>query len=150
MIAVVVTGTPNVSAAVSNWPTDYDGNVTNWPDPFIVQVSNWPTAPKTPTRFVPFSALDVSSETTVWTPASGKKFRLMGYVVTQGTLTGDITLRDDTAGAVILVIPANTVGISQVNPPMGDGILSSTIDHVLTAEGESTETISGYVFGTED
>ena len=108
------------------------------------------TQPRTPTTFVPLSAVDISSEATVWTPAGGKKFRLLGYVITQGTLTGDVILRDDTAGTTILVIPAQTVGIAQVSPPLGDGILSATADHVLTAEGESTETISGYLFGVEE
>jgi hypothetical protein len=109
-----------------------------------VAVKNGPTVWKT------LSAVDISSEATIWTPASGKKFRLMGYVITQGTLTGNVTLKDDTAGTTILVIPAHTVGIAQVSPPMGEGILSSTADHVLTATGASTETISGYVFGTEE
>jgi hypothetical protein len=33
---------------------------------------------------------------------------------------------------------------------MGDGILSGATNRELTATGVSTETISGYVFGTEE
>ena len=106
--------------------------------------------PLIPNVFKPLSAVTITSETTIWTPAGGKKFRLMGFVITQGTVTGDITLRDDTAGSTILVIPANAVGQSSGYVPLGNGILSSTIDHVLTAQGASTETISGFVFGREE
>jgi hypothetical protein len=113
-----------------------------------VPVSGALTVP-TPDVFVPFSATVITTETTIWTPASGKKFRLMGYVISQGTLAGDVTLRDNTAGATILVIPANTVGVSQVSPPLGSGILSAVANNVLTAQGSATETISGYVFGVE-
>jgi hypothetical protein len=108
------------------------------------------TKPRTPTKFVTLSAVDISSEATVWAPASGKKFRLLGYVITQGTLTGNVTLKDNTAGTTILVIPAHTVGIAQVSPPLGDGILSAAANNVLTATGVNTETISGYIFGVEE
>jgi hypothetical protein len=102
-----------------------------------------------PNVFKSLSAVNISSETTIWTPAGGKKFRLMGFVITQGTLTGDITLRDDTAGTTILVIPATPVG-QPLSVSLGDGILSSTADHVLTATGVSTETISGFLLGREE
>lgn len=102
------------------------------------------------TVFKPLNAVTITSETTIWTPQNGKRFRLLGFVITQGTVTGNVTLRDNTAGITILIIPANTIGVALVSPPMGFGIPSVAVNNVLTATGASTETISGYVFGTEE
>lgn len=103
-----------------------------------------------PNIFKSLSTVTITAETTIWTPAAGKKFRLMGYAVTQGVVTGAITLRDGVAGIIILVIPQNTIGVVQISPPMGNGILSAAVNNVLTATGVATETITGYVFGTEE
>lgn len=105
--------------------------------------------PRSPSKFVNVNAT-ITSETTIWTPAAGKKFRLMGFVLTQGVATGTVTLKDNTAGTTILTIPANTIGVVVASPPMGNGILSGAANNVLTATGASTETITGFVFGTEE
>ena len=105
---------------------------------------------RTPVTFKSFSGTVITSETTIWTPAAGKKFRLMGFLITQGVATGAVTLKDNTAGTTILVIPQHTIGVALASPKMGNGILSAAANNVLTATGVSTETISGYVFGTEE
>lgn len=105
---------------------------------------------RTPNVFKQLSAVLITAETTIWTPAGGKKFRLMGFVIAQGVLTGAITLRDNTAGTIILTIPQNTVGVAFASPNMGNGILSAAANNVLTAQGVATETITGYFFGTEE
>jgi hypothetical protein len=102
----------------------------------------------TPTVFKPLSAVLITGETTIWTPTGGKKFRVMGFVITQTVLTGNVTIRDNTAGTTILVIPAAPVGQSQ-NISLGNGILSGAINNVLTAQGVATEVISGFVYGQE-
>ena len=107
-------------------------------------------AVRTPAVFKPLSAVVITSETTIWTPAAGKKFRLMGYAITSGVVAGAITLRDNTAGTTILVIPPNTIGVMQYSPAFGNGILSAAANNVLTAQGTATETITGYLFGTEE
>lgn len=103
-----------------------------------------------PTTFPSFSVVDITSETTLWTPASGKKFRLKGFVITQTVATGDITLRDGTGGSTILVVPATPLGQSLYVPLGAKGILSSTLNNPVTAQGASTETISGFLIGTEE
>lgn len=105
---------------------------------------------RSPTVFKSLNAVAVGSEVTIWTPASGKKFRIMGFVLTSGTAGGTVALKDNTAGTTILQIPLSTVGATVVSPPMGNGILSATANNVLTATGVATQTISGYVFGTEE
>jgi hypothetical protein len=102
------------------------------------------------TVFKPFNGTVVTSETTVWTPQPGKRFRLLGYTITQGVATGALTLKDGTGGATILTIPQHTVGVALQSQPMGFGIPSTTVNNPLTITGASTETITGYVFGTEE
>jgi hypothetical protein len=98
--------------------------------------------------FKSVAATVITNETTVWTPTSGKKFCLLGFVITQGVATGNITLRDNTAGATILTIPATPVG-QPLPVPLGAGIISAAANNVLTAQGVSTETISGFFYGIE-
>ena len=100
--------------------------------------------------FKTVSAEVITNETTVWDPAAGKKFRLLGWFLAQGVATGAITLRDNTAGSTILIIPQHTVGVGMAFRLPGNGYLSATADNVLTAQGASTETITGFFFGTEE
>ena len=97
-----------------------------------------------------FSALAITSEADVWVPTNGKRFRLLGFVITQGTLTGDIALKDGTGLATILTVPATVVGQALPFDLGGIGILSGAINRHLTATGTATETISGFVFGVEE
>lgn len=106
-------------------------------------------AQRTPKVFTTLSAVAVGSEATIWTPTSGKKFRLMGFVLDQGTATGAITFRDNTAGTTIFILGANTVGIP-ITVNLGNGILSAAANNVLTAQGVATETLTGTLFGTEE
>jgi hypothetical protein len=104
----------------------------------------------TPDVFVPFSALDISTEADVWVPTSGKAFRLLGFVITQNTLTGDILLNDGIGLATIFTVPATRVGQPLYIPLGATGILSGAVDRHLTATGGLTETISGCVWGCEE
>ena len=110
---------------------------------------NWSSV-RTPSVFKTLSAVVITSETAIWTPAAGKKFRLMGFCLTQGVLTGAVTIKDGTAGTTILIIPQTTIGVAFASPPMGNGILSAAADNVLTATGATAETLTGFVFGTEE
>jgi hypothetical protein len=105
--------------------------------------------PRTPNVFKTLSAVVITSETAIWTPASGKKFRLMGFMLAQGVATGAVTFKDNTAGTTILIMPQHTVGVGMV-VYLGNGILSAAANNVLTATGVSTETLTGFVFGTEE
>ena len=101
-----------------------------------------------PNVFKSFSGLAITAEATLWTPTGGKKFVLMGFVITQGTLTGDLTLTDGTGGSTILVVPATPVG-QPLAVPLGAGITSGAANRLLRAIGVATETISGFVYGQE-
>lgn len=107
------------------------------------------SAARSPLVFKSASATVITSETTVWTPAAGKKFRLMGFCLTQGVATGAVTLKDNTAGTTIFTVPQNTLGAA-LCVQLGNGILSAAANNVLTATGVSTETITGTFFGLEE
>lgn len=103
---------------------------------------------RTPNVFKAHDALAIATETTIWTPAAGKKFRLMRYHLIS-SVAGNIVLRDNTAGTIIAVIPSGAGG-SGVFVDLGNGILSAAANNVLTATGPATATLSGVVMGTEE
>lgn len=98
--------------------------------------------------FKTFQAVTITSETTIWTPTSGKKFRLMGWSLTL-SVAGYIIIRDNTAGTVIAVIPSGAGGAG--GPiQLGNGILSAAANNVLTAQGSAAGTLTGMVWGMEE
>ena len=104
---------------------------------------------RTPNVFKTISAVTITNETTIWTPASGKKFRVMGYVLSVGTAAGNLTIRDNTAGSTIFIIPKMPTDTPHhIN--LGNGILSAAANNVLTAQGASTAVLNGVVWGTEE
>jgi hypothetical protein len=105
---------------------------------------------RNPIVFKSLSAVVITSETTIWTPTAGKKFRFMGGLITQGVATGAVTLKDNTAGSTILILPPHTIAQAVAFSLGGNGILSAAANNVLTATGASTETLTGFIYGTEE
>lgn len=104
---------------------------------------------RTPNVFKPLSAVTITTETTIWTPTAGKKFRLMG-IHFRPSAAMDVTLRDNTAGTIIAIVGAGSATATPSNVLFGNGILSGAADRVLTAIGSAAGTISGTIFGTEE
>ena len=102
---------------------------------------------RSPKIFKPQSAVACASEATVWTPASGKKFRLQGGTVTSSA-AGNLIFKDNTAGTTIAIIPA--LAGAPVTFDFKNGILSAAANNVLTCTGPSTATLSGTLYGTEE
>jgi hypothetical protein len=95
-----------------------------------------------------WAAASSSGDTALWTPASGKKFRLMRFMLTvtaDATLTGGgvvtMTLRDGTtatnaalrafvpATAAATIAPSNNLAMPWID--LGNGILSTAANNVL-------------------
>jgi hypothetical protein len=99
---------------------------------------------RTPTKFFTATAT-ASGDTALWTPTSGKKFRLLRYQIqitgdaaTSGGADIDIVLRDSTtalAAAYSLYVPAasvNALGADNTGwQDLGNGILSAAANNVL-------------------
>jgi hypothetical protein len=89
-----------------------------------------------------------TAETTIWTPTSGKKFRLMGFILTCEAASL-LTFRDNTGGTTIFETRGGTdVPISP--PAMGNGILSAAANNVLTVTRGTSVALRGTVWGTEE
>jgi hypothetical protein len=108
------------------------------------------SAVRTPTVVANLNAVGIAAETTIWTPAAGRRFRLMGYQLTSGVVGGNVLLKDNTAGTTKLILPFGAAAQTLFGPPMGNGILSIAPGNVLTATGAATQTLSGYLLGTEE
>lgn len=103
---------------------------------------------RTPKVFKPQNAVNTNAEITIWTPAAGRRFRLMGYQLA-ASVAGNVLLRDNTAGTIISVLPS-AAGGAGVYVDLKNGILSAAANNVLTATGPAASTLSGVVFGTEE
>lgn len=99
-------------------------------------------------KFVTLNAVVITSSSPLWTPAAGKKFRLMGYVLSCGVALGNVTLQD--GAAAIFLLPFTAIGQTIVSCDMGNGIVSTVTAQALNAIGASTQTLSGTVFGIEE
>lgn len=103
---------------------------------------------RTPAKFTTFSLGIATAETTIWTPAAGKKFRLMGGIIT-ATVATVLTFKDNTAGTTIFVLSMNA-GVPFDISGMGNGILSAAANNVLTVTRSVASALDGTLFGTEE
>ncbi len=104
--------------------------------------------PRTSKLFKSVALASGTAETTIWTPASGKKFRLLRLVLTVSAQTV-LTFKDNTAGATILVLElaANTPFTLDLG---GFGLLSAAANNVLTVTRATAATLNGFVAGNEE
>jgi hypothetical protein len=102
--------------------------------------------------FKPVAAVAVTAGTgaTIWTPASGKKFRLMGWSLSSSAAAA-LIFGDNAIGTVILRTPLVAAGgLTEAPPQIGSGFLSAAADNVLKLDTTVTSTVSGFVFGVEE
>lgn len=101
--------------------------------------------------FKPIAAVAVVAGTpvTVWTPAAGKKFRLMGFMLSL-SVAGSVLLLDNAGGAEIVRTPLMAAGAGLASPPLGNGALSAVANNVLKVDVTANGNVSGFVFGTEE
>lgn len=104
---------------------------------------------RTATKFVPQNTVAVGAEATVWTPAAGKKFRLMGGSFSLSA-AASIIFKDNTAGTTIFTTPTLEANVPYNLPVIGNGILSATINNVLTATSSAAANLIGTIWGTEE
>ena len=104
---------------------------------------------RTPNIFKSIASTSVTAGSPVagWTPASGKKFRLMGYALSL-SVAGSVVLQDATTEKIRT--PLMPAGIGQPSPAMGNGILSAAANNSLNLDVTATGTVSGFLFGTEE
>src|SRR5260221_427983 len=97
-------------------------------------------------------AITAASPVAVWTPAAGKRFRLLGFCLVP-TVAASILFEDATGGTnEFLRFPLTAaVPTAQVPVSLGTyGYLSLVVGNALFLDVTATATISGYVYGTEE
>lgn len=99
-------------------------------------------------RFVPFALTAVTTQQLVWTPASGKKFRLLGIHLKASVAT-TIAILDGTGGTTILTIGAGAASpeVLTLGPI---GILSGAANRAVYVTSSASAGIVGTAFGCEE
>lgn len=96
------------------------------------------------------NAVAVGSIATVWTPANGKKFRLMGGSISVSAAC-NVLFEDNSAGAGNFVWRTpKLVADTPYNFDLGNGKLSATADNVLKATSSASASITGTLYGVEE
>jgi hypothetical protein len=115
---------------------------------------------RTPTIFKTTALIQAIGNTAIWTPASGKRFRLLGGVVnvpnTSTSAAGTISALFDGAtasGITLTAIGATTAGISYTLTLPSNGYLSTAINNALNLNNSAAYTAGGIivcVWGVEE
>ncbi len=95
-------------------------------------------------------AVTAGTPATVWTPASGKTVRLLGWALSS-TAGAALEFQDSgTPGTVIAQTPLLAAAGVHTSPDIGEGVALAAADNTLELEVTVTSTVSGMVFGVEE
>ena len=106
----------------------------------------------TPDTFKMIDAVAITAGTpaTVWTPASGKKVRLLGWFLSSSAAAA-LELQDSgAAGTVIAQTPLLAAAGTHEAPHLGEGLVLAAADNTLDLDVTANSTVSGMVFGVEE
>ena len=106
----------------------------------------------TPDTFKMIDAVAITAGTpaTVWTPASGKKVRLLGWFLSTSAAAA-LELQDSgAAGTVIAQTPLLAAAGVHDAPHLGEGVVLAAADNTLDLDVTANATVSGMVFGVEE
>jgi hypothetical protein len=100
-------------------------------------------------KYIEYLNLADNTATTVWTPAAGRKFRLMAVQIS-ASAASILHLRDGAGGTIFHT--QRTAGIDSKYFDFGNGYISSTTNNVLEILNKSAATINVWVtaWGTEE
>lgn len=95
-------------------------------------------------------AVTAGTPATVWTPAAGKKVRLLGWFLSSSAAAA-LELQDSgAAGTVIAQTPLLAAAGVHDAPQLGEGIVLAAADNTLEIDVTANATVSGMVFGVEE
>lgn len=104
---------------------------------------------RAPSKFVDVPTVAVGSIATLWTPASGKRIRLLGLTVSLSA-AANLLLEDNAGGNFVLRTPkllADTPYTFDLGP---NGILLAAADRVLKGTSSAAANLTGTLFGVEE
>jgi len=100
-----------------------------------------------PDTFKTLKGAAIGSIATVWTPASGKKVRLMGGSISVSAAVS-VLFEDNGAGTDVFQTPV-LLADTPYNFDLGNGVLLSAVDNVLKATSSGAANITGTLYGIE-
>jgi hypothetical protein len=93
-------------------------------------------------------AITAATPVTVWTPAAGKKWRVLGFALST-TVAGSIIFKD--SGTERFRTPLLVANTPFACPPnMGNFLISAAANNTLQLDLTVTGNVSGFIFGTEE
>ena len=95
-------------------------------------------------------AITAGTPVTVWTPGSGKKVRILGWVLSSSAAAALEFQDSGAAGTVIAQTPLLAAAGTHNSPNLGEGLLLAGADNTLDLDVTSNATVSGMVFGVEE
>lgn len=104
---------------------------------------------RNPNKFFDLNAVAIGSIATVYTPTSGKKFRLMGGMISVSA-AASVLFEDNAGGATIFRTPKLLADTPFVFTLGGNGFLSAAANNVLKATASASASITGVLYGTEE
>jgi hypothetical protein len=103
---------------------------------------------RVPNTYKDQSTVAIGTIATVWTPTSGKKFRLMGGSISVSA-AGSVLFEDNSGGNTIFRTPKLAVD-TVYNFDIPGGKLSAAANNVLKATLSTTGNLIGTIWGTEE
>lgn len=104
--------------------------------------------PRTASKIVPIALTAGTTETTAYTPSSGKKWRVLAATLTVSAQS-ILTWKDNTGGTTRFVLEPAANSPLQIS--FGAlGILSAAADNVLTVTRATSCTLNGFLLVTEE
>ena len=106
----------------------------------------------TPDTFKMIDAVAITAGTpaTVWTPASGKKVRLLGWFLSSSAAAALEFQDSAAAGTVVAQTPLLAAAGVHDTPHLGEGVVLAAADNTLELDVTANATVSGMVFGVEE
>ena len=120
----------------------------------MVQQLRTPLPTKIPTpdiyKSINANAITAGTEEVVWTPASGKTIRLLGWRLSSSAAAAIHFQDSATSGTVIVQTPVVAAAGIDDRESLGRGIKLDSPGNTLKIDVSANSTISGIVFGVEE
>lgn len=126
-----------------------DGVVTRIPSAIVYDWLGNHLAVANIVKNVAAQAVAAGTPVTIWTPASGKAIRVLGFMLSL-SVAGSVMLKYGAGGTEFLRTPLMAAGAGLASPPLGNGILPGNPNDVLKIDVTATGAVSGFVFGSEE
>lgn len=99
---------------------------------------------------VDVATVAIGSIATIWTPTSGKKFRLMGGSISVSAACS-VLFEDNSAGAGNFIWRTPKLAAdTPYNFDLGNGYLSAAVNQVLKATGSAAANLTGTLYGVQE